>query len=555
MSSNVKKGVVESFLLRLIGKVIVRDRRGKEAAGMSEKIRSIRIIPLGVIAVLLGSPPMFAQQPGQTQYDGVLLDFTSEWCSWCRKVDPYVHQMEREGLPIRSVDANLHRDLVAKYQVTGLPCFILVVNGRVIDRKNGYQTEQTLRSMVSRIPLKSIAPPESINQTRMRQPSEANKTQPPQFPGHATQSSQPEPQLVTDPPEKKQPGQNRGFTIPFVGKTINQPRSDRNLQVRAKTDDLKLPKIERPGALASSVRICVKNRKNGSNLGSGTIISSEIGQTYILTCGHLFRDFDPETSIIDIDFFVSPKERHVTFVGKLVKFDLKSDVGLIAIPTDTPLPVAPLAGPAFQAKPRDSVLSIGCGGGEPPSEQHLAVTRINRYSGPHNIECTGVPEQGRSGGGLFSPNGEVIGVCTAADKQDQRGIYVGFQAIHRLLDQADLSHLYRGNGTDDPLYAKIQKSDSNGSLSDQIASGSSANLPEKRKLPDHIATLRESLGDLGGEEVVVRIAGGDRDEPRKMIILRDSALTSRTNPTSRSIQNRSKGARSLSDGDELDQNR
>lgn len=515
---------------------------------MSDKKRSLRIHPLLATLLLLGVAPLLGQQgvgqqgisqqrsgqPQAPEYNGVLLDFSATWCGPCRQVAPVVEQLERQGLPVRKVDIDQERQLASQFHVTGIPCFVLIVNGQEVQRASGYQSEQTLRSMVARIPLKNPVQEDPnikwVQSPRRDQPqAEQNRTRPPQFPGHATLAEQQEQQLlVKNEKQEKQKDENRGFGIPFISKSKTKSSDKQEFQARAKIDELKLPQLERPSPMASSTRICVTNRKNGSNLGSGTIISSEIGQTHILTCGHVFRDFDAETSIIEVDFFVDPKDRPITFVGKLVKYDLKSDVGLIAIPTDTPLPVTPVAGTDFQLKPRDSVLSIGCGGGEAPSEQQLAVTRINRYSGPHNIECTGVPEQGRSGGGLFSPDGEVIGVCTAADKRDQRGIYAGFQAIHRLLDQAELSHLYRGDRVKEPVYVENGGRSQRGTRGGQVVSAASTGMFTEGDLPDHLVTLRNSLGDLGGEEVVVRISGDEGADSRKMIILRDSALTSRS---------------------------
>lgn len=496
---------------------------------MSDDKRALPIHFLLATLLILGVVPLSAQELSPPEYNGVLLDFTAPWCSWCQKVAPIVHQMERQGLPVRSVDTDQNRELATRFKITGLPCFVLIVDGKEVQRASGYQSEQALREMVSRIPIKN-PPRTNDNLDRPSAPpphqsgSSDNRTHPPQFPGHPSQPEEYVPPRL-DKDEKKLVENQRGFSFPFRGKskTKSLPDSDKDLQARAKIDDLKLPKLDRPSPIASSTRVCVTNRKNGSNLGSGTIISSEIGQTYILTCGHVFRDFDPQTSLIEVDFFVNIDEKPVTFVGKLVKSDLKADVGLIAIPTDTPLPVTPVVGPDFQLKPRDSVLSIGCGGGEVPSEQHLAVTRINRYSGPHNIECTGLPEQGRSGGGLFSPDGKVIGVCTAADKQDQRGIYAGFQAIHRLLDQTNLSRLYRAEEINEPLYVENGGRSPRSSPDREVAS---IDPLENKKLSEHLTTLRKSLGDLGGEEVLVRLTQNERGDRRKMLILRDTAPTS-----------------------------
>jgi hypothetical protein len=191
--------------------------------------------------------------------------------------------------------------------------------------------------------------------------------------------------------------------------------------------------------LAASVRVRVKDGES-VNFGSGTIIDSRPGRTIVLTCGHIFRDLG-QSSRIEVDVFLG--HRHETFIGKVICYDVEADVGLCAIPTNATLPVSQVAPSASCVAKNDRVFSIGCGGGERPTKQRLLVTALNRYLGPDTVECTGIPAQGRSGGGLFNRAGEVIGVCIYADPRDRRGLYAGLKSIHGLLDRAQLARLYR----------------------------------------------------------------------------------------------------------------
>ena len=72
------------------------------------------------------------------------------------------------------------------------------------------------------------------------------------------------------------------------------------------------------------------------------------------------------------------------------------------------------------------------------------MTARDKYLGPPNIEVGGLPVQGRSGGGLFSNEGLVIGVCNAADPEDNEGLYAALPSIHQQLDDAGLSFVYAG---------------------------------------------------------------------------------------------------------------
>jgi len=164
----------------------------------------------------------------------------------------------------------------------------------------------------------------------------------------------------------------------------------------------------------------------------------------VLTCGHIFRD-NGKDSNIEVDVFEG--KRHETYVGKLIRYNLEADVGLIEIATETALSISPVADLASRFEKGDPVVSVGCGGGDPPTKLPLRITALNKYLGPDNIECTGVPMQGRSGGGLFNRTGQVIGVCIAADPPNRRGLYAGLKAIHELLDRARLPHLNRQPAT------------------------------------------------------------------------------------------------------------
>ena len=190
---------------------------------------------------------------------------------------------------------------------------------------------------------------------------------------------------------------------------------------------------------AANVRIRIKD-ENGINYGSGTIIHSTPGVSYVLTCGHIFRKMT-DASKVDVDFFTG--ERFESYLGKVVKYDLDADVGLISIPTDGVLPVARLAASGSQLPKGSSVISVGCSGGQPPTTQNLFVTALNRYTGPDNVECTGVPVQGRSGGGLFNLENEVVGVCIAADPKEKRGLYAGLKPILELVASCGLESIIR----------------------------------------------------------------------------------------------------------------
>ncbi len=352
---------------------------------------------------------------------GVLLDFTATWCGPCQQMNPIVSRLKRQGYPVRKVDVDREAALAQQFHVNSMPTFILVVDGKERNRIVGMTSEGQLKRMLAQIP--QTPKPSVIENPRPSRNSKATQVQ-------VAENPQPH------PPARKSPS----FTFPFGGvkqSSHNSPVEPRVIRAKLDQDRTRSQVSVEEDPLASSVRVRIGGQ-SGVNYGSGTIIHSQPGRTVILTCGHIFRDLKPNAKI-EVDFFTGTQVE--TFLGKSIGYDLEGDVGLISIATDSPLPASSIANLENQTRVRQSVYSIGCGGGDPPSREDLHVTALNRYLGPDNIECTGEPLQGRSGGGLFNAQGDVVGVCVAADPRDKRGLYAGLNVIHQLLGQHELTEL------------------------------------------------------------------------------------------------------------------
>jgi thiol-disulfide isomerase/thioredoxin len=78
--------------------------------------------PVHALVVLLAA---FGGEPA-----GEVLEFSATYCGPCREMAPLVARLEREGLPIRKIDTQQDRELTERYNITGIPTFVLVVNGR-----------------------------------------------------------------------------------------------------------------------------------------------------------------------------------------------------------------------------------------------------------------------------------------------------------------------------------------------------------------------------------------------------------------------------------------
>lgn len=192
-------------------------------------------------------------------------------------------------------------------------------------------------------------------------------------------------------------------------------------------------------ARAATVRIKVEDA-TGYGFGTGTIIDTHDSESLVVTCGHLFRESKGQGKIT-ADVFVSGAAQTVD--GQLIGYDLDRDIALISVrsgPGAKPVAVAP---PGYAVRPSDRVFTIGCDKGADPSVRQTHITAVNKYRGKPNFTAAGQPIDGRSGGGLFSAEGFLIGICNAADPRDDEGLYAGLASIHWQLDQIGQSEIYQ----------------------------------------------------------------------------------------------------------------
>ncbi|MCA9029899.1 MAG: trypsin-like peptidase domain-containing protein [Planctomycetaceae bacterium] len=399
-----------------------------------------------VFTLLIVSAAALTSMSQASEPRGGVYKFGATWCGPCQQVAPVVDRLKREGLPIHSVDIDEQKDLANRFRIQRVPTFVLVVDGKEVDRVTGLMTEGEIRAMAARVPATPVDPAPVIANTSQPQPAAGVNSDTSLGPAAPLPRpiDHPVHEETIAPPAAPEPS---GFAGLFGRGNNSAPSTPDVRGTDSQLGEPAAPAVDAPFAILNvgnapmdaSIRIRVKNGDN-MNLGSGTVISSRPGYTIIATCAHIFRNYTA-TGKIEVDVFQNGQT--TLYLATLEKFNEKADVGLISIPTDTPIPAVKVGSPNAAPEEGEAVACVGCSGGETPTREQLRVTNINRYEGPHNIECTGVPVQGRSGGGLFNQDGELVGICIAADKDGQRGLYSGLFAVHALLDECNLTALYQ----------------------------------------------------------------------------------------------------------------
>jgi thiol-disulfide isomerase/thioredoxin len=375
--------------------------------------------------------------------------FSASWCGACRQMEPTLAQLESEGMPLRRIDVQRQPEVVRQFGIQALPTFLAMKSGRPVGRIVGATNRENIRRLYEcaskDTPFRENASPPNRETSSRQIPSGGLEG------WHAGQSTSTVPVLPTT------------GTLPLPG-TDTGPAS------RAHPSSTALPagSISTSAAinpppegmvwayartaaelLLATARLRIRDSR-GQSCGSGTIVDARAGEALILTCGHIFRDSKGQGAI-EVDLFgPQPAEK---LPGRLLAYDLQRDLGLLVIRPPGPVVVARIAPQGTRLAPGLAVISVGCDHGSRPTARFSRVTAVDKYVGPANVVISGMPVEGRSGGGLFTEEGFLIGVCNAADPKDGEGLFAALPAIHELLVQKNLAFVYK-----DPPPAAIHAS-------------------------------------------------------------------------------------------------
>lgn len=341
---------------------------------------------------MLSLQPMLLAAALTVTADVEILEFTASWCGPCQEMKGTVDQLRTTGHKVYTVDFDQRQDLAKRFGVTRVPTYLKIVNGQAVDRIVGAVPAQQLVGMIQRpvpVPNRSVAVPARTGAANAvpTRAGLANVTQP-----------------------SVNSGQQKSFE-----------------QI----------------AMDASVRLRVDDA-GGHSFGTGTIVDVHQARNSIeglvLTCGHIFRSSQGKGRIT-VELFEFSQKGTVT--GKLLRHDLDRDLALIAIPLRAPIRPVRIAGSDYRVSRGQPVFSIGCNRGADPTVMRGQINAVNKFLGPENITVSGRPVDGRSGGGLFSKDGFLVGVCNAADPETNEGLYAAYQSIHKKLDVAKLAFVYQ----------------------------------------------------------------------------------------------------------------
>ena len=80
----------------------------------------------------------------------VLVDFNAEWCGPCKMMKPVLEEISTSNNEIKIVSINVddENELVSKYNISSIPCLVLIENGEEINRSIGLISRSDLDSFI-----------------------------------------------------------------------------------------------------------------------------------------------------------------------------------------------------------------------------------------------------------------------------------------------------------------------------------------------------------------------------------------------------------------------
>jgi len=194
--------------------------------------------------------------------------------------------------------------------------------------------------------------------------------------------------------------------------------------------------------------------RRGTSQGSGTIIASVDGEALVLTAAHVVRESGPIS--VELHRYNLGLERTSAPPGAwprsvaadVAALDPAADLAVLRIEGLPALPYVARLAPARREPAVDSIVtSIGIDLGRHLSCWSTRLVEALWFELNDNREerlfliTDRAPEHGRSGGGLFLPDGELVGVCIGHAelfRGGRQGVFASRESIRQLLVEHDL---------------------------------------------------------------------------------------------------------------------
>lgn len=475
--------------------------------------------------------------------DIVLLEFYSPSCGPCQSMQGTIDRLKKDGYPIQQINVETAHEAARQFQIRHVPTCVLLVGGKEVSRLDGAQSRDAIESVFQQARAAQQAAAQTAAQAASQAEEFVVRGQSPEarrglglfnrLSGNKQSDAGAPPMQITGgtaAPASAAPstefGRDDAFsrrsasTTSDVAPVENMPLGGvatppaNSLPTNAfpsqavpthsepaQTAEFKQYNSPSERALHSTVRLKIEDPA-GVSFGTGTIIDELKDEYLIVTCGHIFRDSKGQGKI-NVDLHTSLASKPVP--GQLISFDLTRDIALVSIRPGVTVPVAPVASDPRKIVAGLPVFSIGCDHGHEASVRESRITAVNKYNGSPNYTASGMPVQGRSGGGLFTSDGTLIGICNAADQQGDEGLYAALGTIHWQLDQIGQTAIYQKGAVADAIAATDSR--------DQVPAPAAADIAGMSNLPTMAPPASSGAAMLAGNNQEIILFVRDKNQP------------------------------------------
>jgi len=422
-------------------------------------VKYMEVLAAAMLLLLqVGVASGLPQDAGQSQ----LFFFTMDGCGPCAQMEPEIRRLADAGYPVRVVDARANPAWTNHFSVGSTPTSILVAGNVAVRRQTG------------------IVPAAELAQW---------------FHDHAASSDSRNAPNREQPSTSAQPERNASGPDPVIRQVSNETPARTFASSSAQpSGNIQMATMQ------ATVRLKVED-ESGFSYATGTVIHSHGTEAIVLTCGHVFRDCNGREKIT-ADIGWGTNGEPVTVPGRMLDYDAgPKDVAIVVIQPGFEVPSVSVAPAQMVVSPGDEVFSIGCDMGQPPTIRKTRVKSLSNYDGVDKYDIFGRPVEGRSGGGLFSAGGQLVGVCNAAAVDFDEGIYSGLENVWSQLARTNLDRLLSMPPTAQPepggSRAQIAQQEARPVPSEAIAVTNVANSTPNSRLisgdSELIAVLRDRV--------------------------------------------------------------
>jgi len=84
----------------------------------------------------------------------VLVDFWASWCPPCKDVEPILEELAQEyqgRVKIGKLNVDRNPGLGTKFEITGVPTFIIFKDGKIKDRAMAAKSKEELKKMIEKL--------------------------------------------------------------------------------------------------------------------------------------------------------------------------------------------------------------------------------------------------------------------------------------------------------------------------------------------------------------------------------------------------------------------